>query len=395
MEKQRVFRASAFVIFLTLLLLPGIAHAQVTVTCPPTTGGTYTSITAALNAVGEIGPITFTVTGTCNNENVSLTDARSLTFVAGAGGAKILQSQDSDTFDIFRSQNIRLVGLEIVGVPGSTPGFGGAGVFIQASNVQINGCDIHDNEGGGVTASFASVLFLNNTTIRNNNPGGDGLDVLSNSTANVSGSTIKDNGSACTTLPNCQANGEGVFTNDSFVVFRGDNNLIQNNGDQGIGARNGSTVLLNGPTTIQGHNWNGISLRSGSHLQINSPGVIRGNGIACPTNTALLVGLSQACGGISAGENSTVVLLAGTISGNSGAGISVQLSTNLNLGGGVTVSNNSANGVDIRRISIGNFGPGNTITGNGGASVFCDGRSLAIGNLRGFSNVKCGENAQQ
>jgi hypothetical protein len=387
MEKQLVFRALAFAMFLTLLLLPGAAHAQVTVSCPGQ------SLSAAVAALPPNGPNTITVTGTCNNENVVINNMRSLTIVAGAGGAKIVQSQDSDTFDISLSQDIHLNGLEIAGVPGSTPGFGGAGVFFtQASEVQINGCDIHDNEGGGVTATMGSLLFLNNTTIRNNNPGGDGLDVLSNSTANVIGSTIKDNGSACTTLPNCEANGVGVFTNHSFVVFRGGNNLIQNNGDQGIGARNGSSVFLNGPTTIQGHNWNGISLRSGSHLQINNPAVIRGNGSGCPSNTALLVSLSQACGGISAGENSTVVLRAGTISGNSGAGISIQLSTNLNLGGGVTVSNNSADGVDIRRISIGNFGPGNTITGNGGASVFCDARSLAIGNLTGFSNAKCGEN---
>jgi hypothetical protein len=386
MEKQYVFRASAFAILLTLLLLPGIAHANnVAVNCP---GASLNDAVAALPP----GPNTITVTGTCN-EIVSITDVQSLTIAAGPGGAKIVAPQDSDAFDIFRSQFIRLLDLEIAGVPGSTPGSGGAGVFIQSSNVQIHGCDIHDNEGGGVTATFASVLLLSNTTIRNNNPGGDGLDVLSNSTATVVGSTIKDNGSACTTLPNCQANGEGVFTNHSFVVFRGDN-LIQNNGDIGINPVSGSAVLLNGPTTIQGHNWNAISLKSGSHLGINSPAVIRGNGTACPTDTALLVSLSQACGGISAGENSTVVLGAGTISGNSGAGISVQEGTNLNLAG-VTVSNNSADGVDIRRISIGNFGPGNTITGNGGASVFCDGRSLAIGNLRGFSNVRCGENAQQ
>ena len=381
MEKQHVFRASAFAIWLTLLLLPGIAHANdVAVNCPGQ------SLSAAVAALPPDGPNTVTVTGACLNENVHIFDIRSLTIVAGAGGAKIVQSQDSDTFDIFRSQFIRLVNLEIVGIPGSMPGSGGAGVFIQASNVQINGCGIHDNEGGGVTATFASVLFLNNTTIRNNNPGGDGLDVLSNSTATVIGSTIKDNGSACTTLPNCQVNGDGVFTNHSFVVFRG-NNLIQSNGDIGINPTNGSSVLLNGPTTIEGHNWNAISLKSGSHLQIGSPAVIQGNGIACPSDTALLVSLSQACGGISGAENSTLNLSAGTISGNQGAGISVQQGTNLSLGG-VTVSNNSADGVDIRRISIGNFGPGNTVTGNGGASIFCDERSLAIG-LKGFSNVRC------
>lgn len=388
MQKQSVFTALAFAILLTLLLLPEIAHANnVAVSCPGQ------SLTPAVAALPPNGPNTIMVTGTCNNENVVINNMRSLTIVAGTGGAKIAQQQDSDTFDISLSQDIHLRNLEIAGVPGSTPGSGGTGVFIsEASDVQINGCDIHDNEGGGVAATTGSVLSLRNTTIHNNTPGGDGLDVLSNSTGVVIGSTIKDNGSACTTLPNCQANGVGVFTNHSFVVFRG-NNLVQGNGDTGINPVNGSTVLLNGPTTIQGHNWNAISLKGGSHLQITSPAVIRGNGTACPTDTALLVSLSQACGGISGAENSTLNLSAGTISGNQGAGIAVQQGTNLNLGG-VTVSNNTTDGVDIRWISIGNFAPGNTITGNGGASIFCDARSLAIGNLAGLSNLKCGQNQQ-
>jgi hypothetical protein len=382
MKKRDAFRAIAFVLFVTVWLFPGIAHANsVAVNCPGQ------SLGAAVAALPPNGPNTITVTGTCDNENVVINNMRSLTIVAGTGGAKIVQAQDNDTFDISLSQDIHLLNLEIAGVPGSMLGSGGTGVFISdASDVKINGCDVHDNEGGGVAATTGSVLSLRNTTIHNNTPGGDGLDVLSNSTAIVIGSTIKDNGSACTTLPNCQANGVGVLTNHSFVVFRG-NTLIQSNGDIGISPVNGSTVLLNGPTTIQGHNWTAISLKGGSHLQVTSPAVIRGNGTACPTEAALLVSLSQACGGISGAENSTLNVQAGTISGNQGAGISVQQGTNLNLGG-VTVSNNTADGVDIRRISIGNFGPGNTITGNGGAPIFCDERSLAIG-LKGFSNVRC------
>jgi hypothetical protein len=87
------------------------AHAaDVTVGCPGGAVGTYASITAALAALPANGPHSITVTGVCN-ENVSIFDARSLTIVAGAGGAKIVGPQDSDTFDIFRSQFIRLVNL--------------------------------------------------------------------------------------------------------------------------------------------------------------------------------------------------------------------------------------------------------------------------------------------
>src|SRR5215469_8497679 len=119
MKKQGMFWASS-AILLTLCLLPGIAHAnQVAVNCP------VQSLGAAVAALPPNGPNTVTVTGECTNEIVSITDMRNLTIVAGGGFAKILQRQDSDTFDIFRSQNITLQGLEIVGVPGSMPGSGG------------------------------------------------------------------------------------------------------------------------------------------------------------------------------------------------------------------------------------------------------------------------------
>jgi hypothetical protein len=393
MRKTRVSRASAFAILLTLFLLPGIAHANnVAVNCP---GASLNAAVAALPP----GPNTITVTGVCN-ETVSITNVQSLMIVAGAGGAKIVAPQDTDAFDILRSQFIRLVNLEIVGVPGSMPGSGGSGVFItQGSDVQINGCDIHDNQGGGVVATNGSLLFLNNTNIHNNNPF-DGLDVLSHSTANLTGSTIQNNGSpgfSNVGNPASVTGGVGVFVaGNSFAGFRG-NNLIQNNADVGIVARLLSTVTLGaaGGTgiTIQGHNLDGIVVQQGGHLQVNGPALVQGNGVACPRKTPI------ACGGIFGTGNATVELAGvGTISGNYGAGVFVEQGTNLHLNG-ATVSNNSGDGVHLQWISIADFrdfgGGANTITGNAGASVFCDARSLAIGNLGGFSNVKCGENAQQ
>jgi hypothetical protein len=49
--------------------------------------------------------------------------------------------------------------------------------------------------------------------------------------------------------------------------------------------------------------------------------------------------------------------------------------------------------VHVEEMAIGNIVSGNTITGNGGASVFCDARSLVVGNLSGFSKVKCEQGA--
>ena len=229
-----------------------------------------------------------------------------------------------------------------------------------------------------------SVLVLQGSTIENNVPG-DGLDVVTNSTADVTGTTIQNNGSAGVG----NAFGQGVFIRDSFVRFA--DSLIQNNADFGIGAVRSSLSFNGSNNTIRGHNINGIFVKLRSNLEMG-PALIQGNGKGCPADTALLVSVSQACGGISVAD-STAAMRFVTISGNYGAGISVQEGAHLSLIG-ATVANNSGDGVHIQWISIGNFGSANSITGNVGASVFCDSRSLVIGNLEGLTNVKCLQNSQ-
>jgi hypothetical protein len=361
-------------------------------------GGTsYTSINAALahfaatNAIGQTGPGTIIVTGTCT-ENVSINDARSVTIVApspgGASvtsGATIVGPLDSDAFDIFRSQNIRLKNLEIRGTFSSTvaSGGGGSGVSLfDASEAHIIGCNIHDNQIVGVEAFTNSVVNLLDTIIQNNTPN-DGLDVFDNSTADVFDTTIQNNGDPV-------AGTAGVFVaRNSDVVFR-QTNLIQNNANVGIQARIQSTVVFAGVpgeiTTVRGNLINGIILEEGSHLQLNRfLNLIQGNGCgaACP--------LDPTCGGILATQDSHVDLGKAIVSDNHGFGVSVQQGSNVRLSG-ATVSKNTGDGVDIQWLSIGNFGPGNSITGNVGASIFCAGRSFALGNLSTFSNVRCGDN---
>jgi hypothetical protein len=374
MTKNLVFRASASAILLTLFLLPGIAHAaDVTVGCPGGGGGTYPSINAALIAIGQTGPSTITVTGTCN-ENVNLNNARSIRMVGGAGGAAIIGPQDFDTFDISLSQDITLKNLEIVGTPGSTVNTAGVGVVItHASDVHIIRCNIHDNQGGGVVADTASLLTLLGTTIQNNSPG-DGLDVTNNSSVHVVGTTIQNNG------------GTGVLVlNRSSVIFSYQN-LILNNTDVGIQAVDLSRVLFETAdpslfTTVQGHNADGIvAARQSVVVMGGGPHVIQNNGSVCPADPT--------CGGIFALRNSTVRLFAGNITGNHGSGVSVQQGVDLVLND-TTVSNNTGDGIHIQRISIGDFSTGNSITGNGGASLFCDERSLVIGDLSGLSKVRC------
>ncbi len=184
------------------------------------------SIGAALTAIGQIRPSTITVTGTCS-ENVSLNNARSITIV-GLSGAKVVEPTDNDAFDISLSQDIYLGNLDI-----STTGADGGGVVItDAFEVHIIGCNIHNNQSVGANADTGSNVFLRDTIIQNNTLD-DGLDLLDNSTADVRGTTIQNNG-------NSGAGSSGVFLGrNSDIVFRGSPtplkmNVIQNNADFGI-----------------------------------------------------------------------------------------------------------------------------------------------------------------
>jgi len=272
-------------------------------------------------------------------------------------------------FDFFDSQDIKLQNLEIRGNAASSVG---AGVVVAIdSELRIRGCNIHDNPDVGVAVTRAQVI-LQGDTIQNNTPG-DGLDVGTGSNAEVSGTTI-------------QNNGFGVFVFDrSGVGFTGQNSIL-NNGDGGIQAVDVSRVVIQTGdpalfTTIRGHNVAGIQVASQTVLRMfGGPHVIQGNGSACPTDPT--------CGGVFAIRNSTLRLSSGNISGNQGSGIAVQQLADLGMDN-MTVSNNTGDGVHIQRISIADFLTANTITGNGGASVSCDTTSLVVGDLSTFSKVAC------
>jgi len=340
--------------------------------CPGGSGGTYPSINAALNAIGQTGPHTITVTGTCP-ESVSLSNARSILITAPApGGATIVGFQDSDTFDIGLSQDITLQNLEIRGNAASSFGFG-VSIFTN-SQVNILACNVHDNPDGGVSADSDSAVVLRNTTLQNSS-NGDGLDLTNSSSADMGiNTTIQNNA------------GVGIFVSHSSIIIRRQN-LIQNNaGGVGIFALDVSKVQIQTVvpalfTTIQGHSVNGIQMGDQTMLRMQGgPHAIQGNGFACPTDPT--------CGGIFAIRNSTLRLAAGNISGNQGSGISVEQLVDFGLSGTI-VSNNTGDGVHIRRISVGEFVGGNTVTGNGQASVSCDTTSEVVGDLSTFSNIAC------
>jgi Right handed beta helix region len=374
MRAERKWSVAILILLASLCLCLPMRAANVSVGCPGGSGGTYPSINAALSAVGQIGPHTITVTGTCA-ESVSLFNARSILITAPTpGGATIIGLQDSDTFDIGLSQDITLQNMEIRGNPASSIGYG-VSIFTN-SLVNIVACNIHDSPDGGVSADSGSAVALNNTTLQNSS-NGDGLDLTNSSSADMVFTTIQNNAGV----------GISLFDHSSIVIRR--QNTIQNNaGGFGIYALDSSKVQIQTAvpalfTTIQGHGQNGIAVGDQTMLRMQGgPHAIQGNGSACPSDPT--------CGGIYAIRNSTLRLTSGNISGNQGSGITVEQLVDFGLSN-TTISNNTAGGVLIRRISVGDFLSGNTVTGNGRASVTCDTTSEVVGDLSTFSNVACSQ----
>jgi len=364
---------TSFIVALVAFAVPQVQAADVAVNCPNGGGGSYASITDALNAIGPVGPHTITVTGTCK-ENVYIYNATFITIRASApGAAKVDATTYGDAFDLDRASGIALVNLDIRGDPQA--GYGVASFSHSQGSVQ--GCNIHDSAGGVYVDS--SEVVIRNSTIQNNI--GDSFDVMNYSSADVGGSTL-------------QANGSGVFIdNHASVLFRGRNSIL-NNGSYGFFVRDLSRLYLTSGnpanfSTIQGHNIDGITLGRQSVLVMDGgPHLIQGNGSSCNPP-------EQDCGGIFAIRNSTIRINGANISGNHGSGISVYQGIDVALSSS-TISNNSGDGVHLAQISIGDFNfmslPGyndNIITGNGGASVFCDKTSLAVGDLSGFHKPDC------
>lgn len=377
MTYQTRFRviATLFIVALVAFAAPQAQAADANVNCPNGGGGSYASINEALAAIGFTGPHTITVTGICK-ESVDIYNASLITIQASAPGAATVDATGTpfgDAFDVGQSRDIILRNMDIRG----DPQIGGGVVPYAHSMVTIQGCNIHDS-AAGVYVTGGSEGNIRNSTIHNSTY--DAMDVLGGSSANVTGSTLQDNG-------------WGVSIQDRSSVNFSGQNFILNNGDLGFQVVDLSRLSFNTGdpalfSTIQGHNVTGIQLARQSVLVMGGgPHVIQGNGSsACaPSPTD--------CGGIAAIRNSTIRLISTNISGNQGPGISAKQGIDVALLS-TTISNNSGDGVRLAQISIGDFMSmsgytNNIITGNGGASVFCDKTSLAVGDLSGFAKPDC------
>lgn len=150
----------------------------------------------------------------------------------------------------------------------------------------------------------------------------------------------------------------------------------------------GSSVAFNGnilpdgtanATVIEGHSILGVNVVRMGELTMTGPHMVQNNGDPTADST-LRSGIRLA--------RSSLTLIGGTVSNNTGPGIRADQNTGFSLTN-VTVSGNTEQGLLVGRQSVGGFTQPLSIVANGAASVACDTTSLLFGDLSGIDNLDC------
>lgn len=210
---------------------------------------------------------TYTITIPTSNEDANLdgdfdvTASGGLTIVgAGAGSTTITTNQSDRIFDVDSGGDFTLRDVTVTG--GNTPNVG-AGMYVRAGNVTLDGITLANNdgtffEGGGIYN--AGTLTIRNSTLDDNTNASSGggvyntgtLTVLtstvSNNSASASGGGIYNSSTGSLSLTNVNFYTNSVTTFDGGAVVHQGNNVLtvtggifQNNRAQ---ARNGGAIAL-------------------------------------------------------------------------------------------------------------------------------------------------------
>ena len=211
--------------------------------------------------------------------------------------------------------------------------------------VTLNSSTIENSSGDGIGALSGGIVFLLDSTVRNNSRG---LNVGSGSYLDAdSGAVISDN-----------TGGHGALVNGSLVLLAA---TIEGNAPDGVHLFNGGTVVIAGPSVVRSNARDGVQVMGGS---AEVDGVISNN----------------ARNGIFVLNSGTAIVDDGAVvASNAANGVLVEDGT-VNLGSGGsgpgsgTIQSNAANGIYLKTNSVGFFNnAGNKIVSNSGWGILCDG----------------------
>ncbi|WP_232664311.1 right-handed parallel beta-helix repeat-containing protein [Pseudonocardia sp. TRM90224] len=286
------------------------------------------------SAASKAGPgDTVVIAGGTYNESLDIQNDGSssapITFQAAPGENVVLSGGASNGGIIHLSGRsfIRLIGLSVRG----SDGFGIVGD--GASNITVRDCEVSGSSNGGVVFTNGSNITVEHCDVKGNNSAGEG------------------------------ASHEAI-TFEGVNGFTAQNNVVRDNGEEGIDAKYGSKngKILN--NTLTGNRGPNIYIDSASNITIS------GNTISNATGSSK-AGIGLAVEDLAdVRQTSGIKITNNVVKSNAGGGVSfwaessgtfsdIQILNN-------TLSNNGRGGIDILGGSFGgnNVQRGNTFSGN-------------------------------
>jgi len=369
-----------------LLLVSNLAFANsAVVDCSGATPGAFTSIMAALASLPAAGPNSISVTGTCH-ENVVMFGRTDLNISGNPTATVVPGNANGHLLAIAASQRVGIQNIIFDGGHGA--------IVNDNSRVDLINVTIQNSLGIGLT-SIDSLVHIADSTVKNStlsgiSIGGGTFYVDSD----VTGTTVTANGRT----------GISVLTghlilNGGDEVTPGTENVISNNTGVGVAVANSAEADISGDNRIIGNQGAfGLEVIHNSTV-IMSDGLIQSNagiGVHCgETSHCEWAGVTKidnnGKGGIEITDHSDAYLDGGIdISGNTGAGVLVDLSSLLNSLGGNTINNNTDDGIVLNTMSVLKFAANDTITGNGKLALECNNNSMVSGDISTYKPKKCG-----
>ena len=369
----------------SLLLLSNFAFAaSAVVDCSGATPGAFTSIHAALASLPAAGPNFISVTGTCH-ENVVMGGRTDLN-ISGNPSATVVPGNAGHLLAIDGSQRVGIQNITFDG---------GRGALVSNnSQVELVNITIQNSLGIGLT-TIDSLVHIADSTIKHSTRSGISVG---------GGAFYVDSDITGTTVTNNGRNGISVLTghlilNGGDEVTPGTENVISNNAGVGVAVANSAEADINGDNRIIGNQGAfGLEVIHTSTV-IMTDGIISSNagvGVHCgETSHCEWAGItkidSNGKGGIEITDHSDAYLDGGIdISGNTGVGVLVDLSSLLNSLGGNTINNNTDDGIVLNTMSVLKFAANDTITGNGNLALECSNNSMVSGDISTYKPKKCG-----
>lgn len=369
-----------------LLLISNLAFADgAVVDCSGATPGAFTSIHAALASLPAAGPNSISVTGTCH-ENVVMFGRTDLTIFGNPSATVVPGNANGHLLAISGSQRIGIQNITFDG---------GRGALINDnSRVDLTSITIQNSLGIGLT-SIDSLVHIADSTVKNSTR--SGISIGGGTfyvDSDVTGTTVTNNGRIGIAVSTGH-----LILNGGDGVTPGTENVISNNGSVGVSVANSAEADISSDNRIIGNQGPfGLEVIHTSTV-IMSDGTISSNagvGVHCgETSHCEWFGAtkidSNGKGGIEITDHSDGYLDGGIdVSGNTGAGVLVDLSSLLNSLGGNTINNNTDDGIVLNTMSVLKFAANDTITGNGKLALECNNNSMVSGDISTYKPKKCG-----